>query len=337
MLSSIGLGKPPTDTVSGHNITPYDLKKAVVDAPDPASYWKLNDENICKYTGKGTTLLVFDTGVKESLQSFASKRKLFFNYPCDDEDGHGTLCSGIACGNPIEGTFDGKTVKCRGVAPGAQLAIWRAYKSAKGDIDVEPWVEELKKLADDCEDYGLPDVIVISSGTKSHKQRMEDAIKVLDQKGVIVVCSASNSGGIDKDNVTYPARYPSTISVGAHDRDGNRCGFSAVGKELDCLALGKDVIGPNLHNSLTQSNGTSFAAPAVGGLICLILEAILETCKKENKMEVYKQVKNNRVMKQLLLELSAKGDNNSISPKQVSNFFRNPKHFIERLEMEGTI
>ena len=305
-----------------------------MDVPDPATYWKLDDESIRKYTGKGTTLLMFDTGIKESLRSFGSKELDFINSPCDDEDGHGTLCSGIACGNPIEDKLNGKTVKCRGVAPGAQLAIWKAYKEATDDIDAEPWVEELEQLVEEYDG----DVIVISSGTKSPKPHMEDAIKALDQKGIIVICSASNSGGIDKENVTYPARYQATISVGAHDRFGNRCRFSSVGKELDCLALGEDVIGPNLNNSLTQSSGTSFAAPAVGGLICLILEAIQEICMKENNVEVYYQMKNNRVMKQLLLELTtARGENNCISPKKLGDFFANPKHFIERLNMNGTI
>ena len=330
--------EPPTETVFGHS-KPYNLEEAVVDIPDLASYWKLNDY---EYTGKGTTLLVFDTGIKESHQSFASK-PLFFNDPWDDKDGHGTLCSAIACGGKFVDYFNGNRVEFRGVAPGAQLAIWKAYEKASGDINVDAWVAELNKLLnecgnglpDDCGD-GLPDVIVISSGTKSHNQPMEKAINILVNKGVIVVCSAGNYSKIDNENVTFPARYPLTISVGAHKRNkGQHCDFSAV-EEVVCLALGEDVIGPSLSNSLTQSSGTSFAAPAVGGLICLILEAIHETCKKENRVgDIYEQFKSSRVMKQLLRKLLHV--NKSISPQKVGKFFRDPNQIIKDLQNEGTI
>ena len=325
-----------------HSIAPYNLKKTIVDEPDTASYWKL--DSFPKYTGKGFSLLMFDTGIKRSHPSFASKKLvdlssvIYDQDQYDDQDGHGTFASGIACGDPMEDKFGGKTVKCRGVAPGARLVTWTAFEKAKDDIDVDSWVEELEQLAENCDGV---DVVVISSGTKLPKLRMETAIKKLDDQEVIVVCSAGNSGEVNKNNVTYPARYPTTVSVGAHNRLGGRCSYSAVGKddEVDCLALGEDVIGPNLRNSLTQSSGTSFAAPAVGGLICLILEAIDEICTKENEPDVYQQVKTNRVMKHLLKELSTRGENNCISPKSVGNFFVNPgpKHFIERLKMDGII
>ena len=95
------------------------------------------------------------------------------------------------------------------------------------------------------------DVVVISSGSEEPVKRMKDAIKKLDSKGVIVVCAAGNDGAEDSHNVNikYPACYPQTICVGAHDRDGHPCGFSSVG-EIDVFALGKDIIGPNRRRKI---------------------------------------------------------------------------------------
>lgn len=154
----------------------------------------------------------------------------------------------------------------------------------------------------------------------------------------IVVCAASNEGAKDKAAICYPARYPETICIGSHDRRGNRSSLSPVGEEMDFLALGEDVIGPSHVGSLTQANGTSFAAPAIGGLICLILQAVTDKCP--NKL---KKIHNSNAMKKLLRELTSGDPHNkqegygSIKRDQVKNFFSNPVHFIERLEMSKSI
>ena len=108
---------------------------------------------------------------------------------------------------------------------------------------------------------------------------------------------------------------------------------------MDFLALGEHVIGPNLVDSLTQANCTSFAAPAVGGLICLILQAITDKCPTD-KLE---KIHNSNAMKELLWKLTSEDPHNkqdgygSIKRDQVKNFFSNPVHFIERLEMDNSI
>ena len=111
-------------------------------APDPSSYWGLRD---CKYIGEGTTLMLFDTGIDWTHPSFASKGdKLWLlqykqHQPCGfDEDGHGTMCAGIACGDEY-----GKPVICRGVAPGAKLGIWKAY-TLNGEAG--NWANQLAQL-----------------------------------------------------------------------------------------------------------------------------------------------------------------------------------------------
>ena len=310
-----------------------------MNTPDPSSYWKLQQH--CTYKGEGTTIAIVDTGIQKNHPAFASKS--LFEFVQDpnlsnitDSDGHGTLCAGVACGDPFQSTFDGSIVMCRGVAPKATLVIWKAIER-----NGSPWygVQALWNLVNviTTTNYKL-DVVVLSSGSPDQAPDLHEAIKALYQKGVIVVCAASNEGAIDNTAIWYPARYPETICIGSHDRHGNRSSFSPVGEDMDFLALGEHVIGPNLVDSLTQARGTSFAAPAVGGLICLILQAVGD--KRPDKLE---KLHNSYTMKKLLRKLTSEDPRNnrdgygSIKRDQVKKFFSNPGHFIERLEMEKNV
>ena len=276
-------------------------------------------------------------------QSFASRKPNinFYQFEGDasltsgDSDGHGTLCAGVACGDPFK-LDDTITVECRGVAPKATLVVGKTMEK-EGTL----WcgVEALQRLipAIDRNNFKL-DVVVLSSGCADQIPGLHEALKALDQRGVIVVCAASNEGAIDNTAISYPARYPETICIGSHDQHGNRSSFSPVGEDMDFLALGEHVIGPNLVDSFTQAYGTSFAAPAVGGLICLILQAVGD--KRPDKLE---KLHNSYTMKKLLRKLTSEDPRNnrdgygSIKRDQVKNFFSNPGHFIKRLEMEKNI
>ena len=111
--------------------------------------------------------------------------------------------------------------------------------------------------------------------------------------------------------------------------------FSSVGSAIDIFALGENIAGPNcvdttledsnFYKYLRQDDGTSFAAPAVGALICLILEAVKDTCRREH----YDQIK-------LLLKLAT--EKRVISCKQLDKFFNKdsrfylgPNHFIQEM------
>ena len=306
-----------------------------MNTPDPASYWELQEH--CTYEGEGTVIAIIDTGIKMNRQSFASRQHNinFYQFEADsslsdsDTNGHGTFCAGVACGDLVEINMpDGSTVRCRGVAPKATLVVGKAIET-KGS----PWyiVQALQYLiqAIDQNNFKL-DVVVLSSGGADQIPGLDEAIQALDQKGVIVVCAASNEGAIDKEAICYPARYQQTICIGSHDRYGNRSSFSSVGEDMDFLALGEDIIGPNLVDSLTQAYGTSFAAPAIGGLICLILQAVADKCPGK-----LKQIHNGDTMKELLKKLTSEDPHNkqegygSIKRDQVKNFFSDPAHFIQ--------
>ena len=314
-------------------------------SPDPAAFWGLDDEPVCKYTGEGSSLLVFDTGIATTLRCFASrevgKSLLFVNpdVPNDDNDGHGSFCARISCGDQFESASNGKAFTCRGVAPGATLAIWKGYEHGEEGVNEEcimtsEWSSQLYQMVDEV--GSSVDVVVISSCSEVYNEVAEKAIQKLHRKKVIVVCAAGNHGKKDKVNVRFPASLNEVICVGAHDRNGDRCSRSSHDvstRKCDVLALGDDVIGLKLDGSLTKRGGTSIAAPAVGGLICLILQAVKERCGEIDCATI----KNNRAMKLLLQELVTSPDEPVISLMELKSFFRDPMHYVDKLKSNGLI
>ena len=277
-------------------------------------------------------LVMFDTGIAPSHPSFTKKdagKVDFYSQEINDIDGHGTLCAGIACGEKYQDKE--LEVTYRGVAPGATLAIWKGYNHAS-EKNYGSWLEQLLLLSQHHASCPV-DVVVISSGINDPNEDLEDAIKRLVNNNVIVVCAASNDGATTSLNVKYPARYQETICVGAHDRDGKPCNFSPESDRVEFLALGIDVFGPILKKPGEPWNepkrGTSYAAPAIGGLICLIVEAVKKKCDEQ----IFKQIHNNRVMKELLKKLAT--NKGVIDHEKLRVFFEKKgglEQYIEQLK-----
>ena len=281
-----------------------------------------------------------DTGIQQSHPAFDSKQ---LQTAPIDLCGHGIFVAGIACGTPFQGMLpDRSTVNCRGVAPKAKLVIYKACDNYQLRWDAVPALKDLSQLPE-------LDVVVMCGGYPEYNPELHDAIKRLDLNKVIIVCAASNEGARDKAAICYPARYPETICIGSHDEYGNRSRSSPVGEEMDFLAPGEGIFGPCYdfeHRRqqgftdylLAKGKGTSLAAPAVGGLICLILEAIAKKCP--DKLD---QIHNGYTMKKLLQKLTSEALRNpsdgygSIKRDQVMHFFEDPKFFIKMLVRENVI
>ena len=271
---------------------------------------------------------MFDTGITylpSIIEKFERQLLQTHTQDCVDVDGHGTLCAGIACG--VEYRDQELAVTYRGVAPGARLAIWKGFELENSG----KWLDQLIEMSQQLPQH--VNVVVISSGIDGHNDRLETAIKRLINHNVIVVCSASNYGATIDLSVKYPAMYQETICVGAHDRYGQPCNFSPNSDRVDFLALGDNVIGPILKKPGEPKNGTSYAAPAIGGLICLILEAVYVTCGDQ----ICKKIHNNRVMKKLLKKLAT--TEGVIDHEKLRMFFGElgPEHYISELFSQGTI
>lgn len=116
------------------------------------------------------------------------------------------------------------------------------------------------------------DVINLSLGSVNEDSYLRQAIHYALDRNVIIVAASGNDGC---DCISYPARYPEVVAVGAQNQSGSPASFSSYGAELDILAPGTNITTPSWSKNLpstayaTNVAGTSFAAPYVSGLLSL--------------------------------------------------------------------
>ena len=276
------------------------------------SYWQL--DKVHRYhTGKETTIAIIDGGIDASHPAFNRGNILYFK----DYSGninlnpaaisHGTLCAGIAGGDKFQYTDPQSEqplnpVECLcppGVAPDAKLEIYKIIEFGESKAI---WTSVFQALQEIDRRSKNIDVVCMSLGMLQFVPEIAHAITTLVNKNIIVVCAASNLGYRFSQPICYPARLGHTLCIGSHGHHGKPSAFSPVGQQIDFLAPGENIIGPSsalLNHSVQYNSGTSFAAPAVAGLICLILGYIRE--RHPNDLHHFK---NQWVMKEILREIS---------------------------------
>lgn len=113
-----------------------------------------------------------------------------------------------------------------------------------------------------------------------------EASKAAD-KGMIVVCSAGNSGGGSWKKITPPGDAENVLTVGAIDKKKLLASFSSIGNTADgrvkpdVVAVGSkaDIIGTD--GNLRLANGTSFSSPIMCGMVTCLWQACPNLTAKE--------------------------------------------------------
>ena len=113
-----------------------------------------------------------------------------------------------------------------------------------------------------------------------------EAAKAAD-KGIVVVCSAGNSGSGSWKKITPPGDAENVITVGAVNKYGVLAPFSSVGNtaagrvkpDVVAVGLGSDVMGTD--GNLRHANGTSFSSPIMCGMVACLWQACPELTAKE--------------------------------------------------------
>jgi len=103
---------------------------------------------------------------------------------------------------------------------------------------------------------------------------------MLARKGIIMVCSAGNSGMGPWKKITFPADAHEILTVGALNSDKRNAPFSGVGPtqdgrvKPDVMALGSPASLISGRGTIVRDMGTSFSTPIVCGLVACLWQAL---------------------------------------------------------------
>lgn len=98
-------------------------------------------------------------------------------------------------------------------------------------------------------------------------------------KGMVLVCSAGNSGRDSWKKVTTPGDADHVLTVGAIDSTGLLATFSSIGTSADgrikpdVVAVGVASSVLNTRGNQSRGNGTSFASPIMCGMVACLWQA----------------------------------------------------------------
>lgn len=258
----------------GSNNSPL-MKQTSEVNPSSDTLWALRLTKVLesKFTGKGVKIAILDTGFHLGHPDFSNRlikhRSFIQGELVDDMHGHGTHCAGVAAGPRIS-----QSGQRYGVACDAELFIGKVLSNSGQGTDgslldgIEWALEERCKII--SMSLGSPAV-----PTETYSEAYERIFRRALMNGTLVIAAAGNESKRPHSTkrVNRPANCPSTVAVGAINRDCIIAPFSCDG-ELDLVAPGVQIysswIGPNNWNSIS---GTSMATPIVAGIAALIAEA----------------------------------------------------------------
>ena len=106
-------------------------------------------------------------------------------------------------------------------------------------------------------------------------------------KGMILVCSAGNTGTGTWKKITPPGDAENVLTVGAVDKEGVLAVFSAVGNTADgrvkpdVMALGRKAFVMGTDGTVGTANGTSFSSPIMCGMVACLWQALPKLTAKQ--------------------------------------------------------
>ncbi len=113
-------------------------------------------------------------------------------------------------------------------------------------------------------------IINLSLGGSGYSEALQQAIDRANQKGVIVVAAAGNTG---RDQAFFPAAYRGVISVAATDENGKKTNFSTYHSTVDISAPGQTQKLLTHGGGTRQAAGTSFSSPFIAGMVAMLKSA----------------------------------------------------------------
>lgn len=112
-----------------------------------------------------------------------------------------------------------------------------------------------------------------------HRSLMSHTASLIAEKGMVLVCSAGNSGRGTWKKITPPADAEHVVTVGALTRELVNTEFSSVGNTADgrikpdVMAIGYRSTVSGNDGTVSRANGTSFASPTLCGVVACFWQA----------------------------------------------------------------
>ena len=128
-----------------------------------------------------------------------------------------------------------------------------------------------------------------------HYSLMSHSASLAADKGIVVVCSAGNSGDDPWKKVTPPGDSENVLTVGAINKNLVNARFSSIGNSADgrikpdVMAGGVNSVVTGTDGSVSKGNGTSFASPIMCGIVACFWQACPWLTAKE-VIEAVRQV-----------------------------------------------
>lgn len=203
--------------------------------------------------GTGIKVCIIDSGIHAGHEDFAGLAMT--GYPSgwdNDQCGHGTHVAGtIAAANNNLGVI--------GVSPAkVSLHIVKVF----GDSCAWSYSSTLVDAAQRCQTAGAK-VISMSLGGSTSSATESNAFAQLDTQGILSIAAAGNAGNT---TFSYPASYPSVMSVAATDSSNAHATFSQSNSAVDIAAPGVAVLSTYPHKDASLSVGAdSYLVGALEG------------------------------------------------------------------------
>lgn len=177
-----------------------------------------------------------------------------------------------------------------GTAPGASYWLLRSEDAdSEQPVEEDYWIAAMEfadsvgvdvvntslgyyAFDDDVDNYRYRDL-------DGHGSLMSHTASMAADKGMVVVCSAGNSGSGQWKKITPPGDAEHVLTVGALHHDLSNAEFSSVGNTVDgrvkpdVMAVGVSSVVAGTSGSVSRANGTSFASPTLCGVVACFWQA----------------------------------------------------------------
>eukprot|EP00121_Abeoforma_whisleri_P017283 Awhi_evm2s15836 len=236
--------------------------------------------------GSEVDIYIIDSGIDDHSE-FGNrinreKSKGFYSRAANDSydcRGHGTQVAGVASGSNtgvagLSTIISYAVMDCETGVTETSVII-DALNSVLNDINAAAYFEGQTEI--------LPNVVInLSNGLTEAAETdlsLIDAEEALKARGAVIIRAAGNLG---KDSCAYGQDLAHSLSVGSMTKDWEIAKHSNHGSCVDVFAPGEDIAAPvysassNSAKGLGFSTGTSFAAPAISGLIASLMSVRLK-------------------------------------------------------------